>query len=431
MKRKYIIAETFVGAGGSHVGFKQAGFKTVYVNDFDENFLKTLVTNNPELQKEALIDNRSILDIDGGSILKNININVGELDVLFGGIVCKGFSLAGDRSPNDERNYFYHKQLELVSTLRPKISIIENVVGILNGRVLSGNTPKAIKRQVDELWKEIANFKGKKADLRKKGGIGKEFEKHGEDLKDKRRNFILELEKKGYMVPVLVDIYSIYNKLGYRVEHKVLNTAWYGAATKRERVVIVAVRNDLDSDFKFPLPVFNSAQIRTKLDFDPKEIAKIKFKKPKTVNDALAEIDYENKKDLDNVPMAHNAKTVERFKYIPEGDSIANHLDKLPRELVISKFYSRGNTMRLNGKAPSPTLVPGHSNFPVHPKEHRSISVREAAAITGFPQDYKFIGSHSKRCEQVGNAVPPPLAKALGLECIKLLDSCYARSSLS
>lgn len=425
--KKYLIAETFVGAGGSHVGFKQAGFKAVYVNDFDENFLETLVKNNPELKEDAFIDSRSILDVDADSILKKTKLKKGDIDVLFGGIVCKGFSLAGDRSPNDERSYFYHKQLDLVSKLRPKISVIENVVGILNGKVLSNDTPKKVKDEVDALWKEIANFKGQKADLRKKNKISKDFEKKGEDLKEKRQKILLKLEESGYMVPVVKDIYDIYKNLGYKVKHKVLNTAWYGAATKRERVIIVAVRNDIKDEFKFPLPVYYSKDLRTKLDFEKEELAKIKFKKPKTVGDALSLIDYRNKNDIDNEPMNHGDKTIERFKYIPEGDNIANNLEKLPEHLIISKFYSRGNTMRLDRNQPSPTLVPGHSNFPVHPTEHRSISVREAATITGFPVDYKFVGSHTKRCEQVGNSVPPPLAKAIGEECKILLDKFYKK----
>lgn len=425
--KRYLIAETFVGAGGSHVGFKQAGFKAIYVNDFEENFLETLVKNNPELKEEAFIDNRNILEVDAESILKKTKLKKGEIDVLFGGIVCKGFSLAGDRSPNDERSYFYHKQLDLVSKLQPKISVIENVVGILNGKVLSSDTPKKIKDEVDALWKEIANFKGQKADLRKKNKVSKDFEKKGENLKEKRKNVLLRLEESGYMVPVLKDIYDIYKSLGYKVNHKVLNTAWYGASTKRERVVIVAVRNDIKDEFKFPLPVYYSKDLRTKLDFEKEELAKIKFKKPKTVKDALSLIDYKNKNDVDNIPMKHSDKTVERFKYIPEGDNIARNLEKLPEHLIISKFYSRGNTMRLDRNQPSPTLVPGHSNFPVHPTEHRSISVREAATITGFPVDYKFVGSHTKRCEQVGNSVPPPLAKAIGEECKILLDKFYKK----
>ena len=145
----------------------------------------------------------------------------------------------------------------------------------------------------------------------------------------------------------------------------------------------------------------------------------------RTVNDALATINYNNKDDIDNIPMQHSSKTIKRFTYIPEGDSIANHIDELPEDLKISKFYSRGNTMRLDGDEPSPTLVPGHSNFPVHPKEDRSITVREAATITGFPQNYKFFGSHTKRCEEVGNAVPPPLSTAIAKSAKELLDEYY------
>ena len=102
-------------------------------------------------------------------------------------------------------------------------------------------------------------------------------------------------------------------------------------------------------------------------------------------------------------------------------------MDEVPEHLRISRFYSRGNTMRLNGNDASPTLVPGHSNFPVHPREHRSITVREAATITGFPTDYKFIGSHSKRCESVGNAVPPALSEAIAKQAKALLDEYYKK----
>ncbi|MEI6850982.1 MAG: DNA cytosine methyltransferase [Candidatus Saccharibacteria bacterium] len=422
MKKKYTIAETFVGAGGSHVGFKQAGFTAIYVNDFDDNFLETLVTNNPELKSGTFIDNRSILDVDGSSILERTKIAPGDLDVMFGGVVCKGFSLAGDRSPNDERSYFYHKQLELVDALKPKISIIENVPGILNAKVLSGVAPDNIKNEVTELWKKLADYKGQKADLRKKDKITKEFEDNGQKLKDARRKMLLDIEEAGYLVPVLKDIHKIYEDMGYKVQHKVLNAAWYGSATKRERIVIVATRKDLAGNFSYPSPTHYSKMIKTKVKFEPITPINHSVKKAVTVGDALKTIDYGNKNDFDNLPMNHSEKTVRRFKYIPQGDSITKHLDELPKDLVISSFYSRGNTMRLANNSPSPTLVPGHSNFPVHPTEHRSITVREAATITGFPNDYIFVGSHTKRCEQVGNAVPPPLARAIAESCIEFLD---------
>lgn len=419
----YKLFETFVGAGGSHIGFMNENFVSVYVNDFVDECLKTLSYNNPNLALEGTyLDNTSIIDIDPPVLRSKLEIEKGEIDVLFGGVVCKGFSLAGEKSPNDERNYFYHKQLELVGEFEPKISIIENVVGILSAKVLSRTVPTEVKDTVDGLWKQLENFKGKKAQLRKVGKLTPEILEEGNELRKKKDITLKMLEKEGYLVSVMDDIFDIYDSLGYDVEFKVLNSAWYGAATKRERVIIVATKRECNLEFQFPKPTHMDSSLMKK-DFPDKYL---ELNKPVTVNDALATIDYSNKDDEDNIPMNHAPKTVERFKYIPEGDSIANHIDELPSDLKISKFYSRGSTMRLAGNKPSPTLVPGHSNFPVHPKEHRSITVREAAAITGFPNDYKFFGTHSKRCEHVGNAVPPKLAQAIAKECNKTLNRYYS-----
>ena len=415
----YTIFETFVGAGGAHIGFCQNGFVSKYVNDIEATCLKTLIYNNPTIKNTAYIDNSSILDIEAKELLKKTKMKNGELDVFFGGIVCKGFSLAGERSPHDERNYFYHKQIELIEEVQPKISLIENVPGIVNAKVLSLDTPLEIKEEVDLLWKELENFKGLKAKLRKENNITIEIEEKGKELRKKKEIILKDLENRGYFVSVLEDIYAMYENIGYRVYHKVLNSAWYGSSTKRERIIIVAIRGDIEEEFYFPKPIFMDKSLMRNLD---NEFKTQKFKKPNTVNMALSLIDYSNEEDIDNKPMNHAPKTVERFKYIPEGENIAKNIDNLPEHLKISKFYSRGSTMRLHGDKPSPTLVPGHSNFPVHPKEHRSISVREAAVITGFPLDYKFFGSHSKRCEHVGNAVPPQLSSALAQSCKSLLD---------
>lgn len=421
----YTIYETFVGAGGSHLGFKNEGFVSKYVNDFNSDCLDTLLYNNPEISKTAFVDNTSILDINPKDVLKNTKAKPGEPDVLFGGIVCKGFSMAGERSPNDERNYFYHKQLELVKELKPKISIIENVPGIQNAEVLSQNTPKELINEVDNLWQELENYKGIKANLRKQSKITPEFEEKGKKLRAKKESVLKELKEKGLLINVMDDILSTYDKLGYKVYKKVLNSASFGSATKRERVIVVAVRNDINEEFYYPEPTHGDESFIAKYPDVYKNCTA--FLPVKTVNDALAEIDYTNKDDIDNIPMQHSEKTIERFKYIPQGDSIANYIDNLPEDLKISKFYSRGNTMRLDGNKPSPTLVPGHSNFPVHPLENRSITVREAACITGFPVDYKFFGNHTKRCEEVGNAVPPPLSTAIASAAKDLLDRYYKK----
>ncbi len=415
----YTIFETFVGAGGSHIGFKKNGFQSKYVNDFCHEAIETLLLNNPEIRDTAIVDETSIVDINPREILIASGLDKGELDVLFGGIVCKGFSLAGERSPNDERNYFYHKQLEIVEATLPKVSIIENVPGIKTATVLSKNTPKEISEEVDRIWQNLENYKGEKANLRKLNKITEEFEEKGKLLRKEKEELLKIINKNGYMKSVFDDILDLYEELGYKVYAQSLNSACYGSATKRERIIIVAVRNDINQIFKFPEATHGNDNLKKKYPYlyaENKDYLPIK-----TVNDALNEIDYSNHNDIDNRPMNHSEKTVNRFKYIPEGDNIANHMDKVPDDLKISSFYSRGNTMRLNGNDASPTLVPGHSNFPVHPREHRSITVREAATITGFPNNYKFLGSHTKRCESVGNAVPPPLSDAIAKEVKKLL----------
>ncbi len=415
----YNICEFFVGAGGSHLGFIQQGFKTLYVNDIDKDALRTLLHNNNEL-KDAIIDQTSITEIDPKKLQTQIKQ---EIDVIFAGIVCKSFSLAGERSPNDKRNYFYRYYLDIVKTLRPKISIIENVKGMLNAKILPQNSDPKILQEVDILYQELENYKGKKAELRKKNSITNEFEHYGLNLRQKKQN--LQKKLNNLMHGVIDDILKIYEELGYRVEFKVLNSAWYGSATKRERLIIVAIRNDLPFNFTFPKPTHLSDEINTKLDFKDLPTS---FKKPFLIRDAFNLIDYSNLDDTDNLPMQHNPKTIERFKYIQEGKNIQECIEGLPKHLQISKFYSRGNTMRLKMDALSPTLVPGHSNFPLHPTEHRSITIREAATITGFPIFYKFFGSHTKRCEQVGNAVPIALSSAIAKEVKKFLDSLKSKT---
>ena len=118
------VIETFVGAGGAHLGFKQAGFETILVNDIDSDMIQTLIQNNIVTKDQCLTC--PIEDITEDMLRDK------SPDVLFGGIVCKGFSLAGVRNPFDPRNYLYKHQLRLVSILKPKVSVIENVTAIKN-----------------------------------------------------------------------------------------------------------------------------------------------------------------------------------------------------------------------------------------------------------------------------------------------------------
>ena len=399
MKSKFKFAETFVGCGGSHIGLKKAGFEDVFVNDNNGTFLEAFKANNSKSQ--CIIFNESIEELSKKNILKIVNLKKNELDLLFGGVVCKGFSLAGVRNPNDPRNTLYLSQLRITNKLKPKFSIIENVPGMSNLMITSTRTPKKIREQADEIWKFIDKYKGVKSDLTKNNlCFSKKELKFIEKMKGRKKE--LEEYIKLTAISVVDDIRERFDRMGYYLFKNNLKAHYFGAATTRERLILVAVRKDLNiKHFEFPKPTHG--EVGDLLPF-------------KTVNDALKTLDSSNnpKLDVDNRPMNHKEKSIRRFKLIPEGKNIVDVLESVPDDLKISGFYSRGCTMRLDGSKPSPTLVPGHSNFPVHPREHRSITVREAATITGFPNNYIFVGNHTQRCEQVGQAVSPHLSYAIG-----------------
>ena len=392
------IAETFVGAGGAHLGFKQAGFKSLWVNDVEQDMLDTLLKNKV-VNKDQCIH----LPIEEITTELLATKTTEPLDVLFGGIVCKGFSLAGVRNPFDPRNYLYKEQLRLVEVLRPKVSVIENVVGIKSMELYPYcEETKTTFEEYTVLSDQNKQLNGEKSSKRKQNQSYTDLTEQINANKKRMEHLLIQIEK--YKYNVFEEIKKKYQELGYRCYDKVLQTDLYGGYTNRKRMILVAVRNDITQTYVFP------------------EELTVSY----TLNDALQLIDTDGMNhpshDEDHKPMAHTKKTVDRFKLIPEGKNIGEVMDDVPEELKISNFYSRGNTQRLDRHKPVPTLVPGHSNFPIHPWEHRSITVREAATVTGFPIDYSFCGSHTSRCIQIGNAVPVQLAYHLALSIKSLLE---------
>lgn len=394
------IIETFVGAGGAHLGFKQAGFKSLLVNDNEKYTIDTLLLNKVINEDEYLLC--PIEQITEEMIKKKIGET--KVDVLFGGIVCKGFSLAGVRNPFDIRNYLYKHQLRLVEMLNPKVSVIENVTAIKNMILYTEcEESKETFKNYSELSDKNKTLNGIKSSKRKKGEDYSDLNKLINQNKMKMQEMLKSIDK--YKYSVLDDIKLKYEELGYKFYEKILQTDKYGGFTNRKRIIMVAVKNDIKKEYSYP----------------------VELDKTYVLNDALNLIDYKGinspLSDEDNKSMKHTEKTIDRFKYIPEGKNIAEVIDDVPTDLKISAFYSRGNTQRLDRNKPAPTLVPGHSNFPIHPWENRSITVREAATITGFPLDYKFTGSHTSRCIQIGNAVPVHLSHHVALSIKELLSA--------
>ncbi|HOW29890.1 MAG TPA: DNA cytosine methyltransferase [archaeon] len=213
-------------------------------------------------------------------------------------------------------------------------------------------------------------------------------------------------------------IISEFEKLGYHIEPRVLTASHYGVPERRRRTIFLG--NRLGYEIKWPIQIF---------DYNDKPA--------KTVGEAFANFNNCSKINNHDLKSAEITKDIDlkRIKYIPEGCGIRYQKDELsylPKELRLDVDWEKIDEgrfrqtkyQRLNRSEPSPTIMTGRYSY-YHPIENRFITAREAAAIQSFPNDFIFEGTVSQQWRQIGNAVPPLLAKALGksiLETDKLKE---------
>lgn len=204
---------------------------------------------------------------------------------------------------------------------------------------------------------------------------------------------------------IFEEIKETFKKTGYDFNYVVLNAADYGAPQIRNRVFFFG--NNVGIKMNPPTPCCDGT------DEHPY----------KTVGEAIGDLaDLTDDPEFNHVALKHGDINLRRYAMIPEGGRLPE--GQLPEELFRKNF---GNTFkRLHRDKPSLTMVPGHNAFPIHPWLNRSLTVREAARIQTFPDDYIFVGSRQKQCMQVGNAVPPILAQCWAEYFKKLLDNYYA-----
>ena len=379
------MIDLFAGAGGLSCGLEQAGFHPVLANEMVEQYANTYQVNHPDTK--VIVGD--IRDIDEKNIHERI-AEYGEIDLIAGGPPCQGFSVnAPIRSLNDPRNHLFEEYLRVVAEIRPKAVLIENVPGIVS--------------------------------------LGKGT--------------------------VVEQIYSALGKLGYHVKHRILFAGHYGVPQLRFRTVILAIR-DYDGEILFPKPeyyanaVANFQQSR-ELCYFLSPLDELVLKPKVTVQDAIgdlpalmggeknSEFDYlckpqcayqellrENSTRITSHWCSQLSKiNKERLKYIPIGGSWRDiPFDLLPaglqraRRSDHTKRYGRLDPNELCSTVM--TKCDPHWGSFFHPNQERTISVREAARIQSFPDIYRFTGNMTEQYEQVGNAVPPLLAKAVG-NCIQ------------
>jgi DNA (cytosine-5)-methyltransferase 1 len=205
----------------------------------------------------------------------------------------------------------------------------------------------------------------------------------------------------------------VLHDLGYNITENILNAADYGVPQLRERIFIVGTRADITNTFFFPTPTVD---------------------RHVTTKEAIDDIWRNPEKFHNNEPMKHTQRIVDRFKVIKQGQSLKDvpeeHMQRKrgEAEKISGKVFGQNN-LRLKENEPSPTICASfQSNF-IHYKKHRNLTAREAARLQSFPDDFIFCGKRTtmswekdlSQYQQIGNAVPPILAKQIGLSIKKVL----------
>ncbi len=376
-----IAVDLFAGAGGMTLGFEQAGFDVLAAVEIDPIHCAVHQYNFPF----SRIFCYDIASLSGDSIRQHSKIGDRPIDVIFGGPPCQGFSLIGKRLLEDPRNQLIFHFLRLVNELQPKFFVLENVKGMAAG---------------------------------------------------KHQQFLEELINK-------------FANSGYHVQqpYQVLNAADYGVPQKRERLFLIGAQMDL------PLPEYPDQFYRpleTKLTSTSSSLLQTP-----TVWDALQDLpEVENYPELnqqDWIEVEFNSASY--YGQIMQGKTVLDNDYSYPRlypnnlltsslrtqhtPASIKRFkatlpgktepVSRFHKLDKNGlcntlRAGTPSSRGAHTSArPIHPVTPRCITVREAARLHSYPDWFRFHVTKWHGFRQVGNSVPPLLAKAVASEIINKL----------
>ncbi|MCD8181374.1 MAG: DNA cytosine methyltransferase, partial [Firmicutes bacterium] len=315
----------------------------------------------------------------------------GNVDLIIGGPPCQAYSVAGrirdkDGMKNDYRNYLFENYLEIVNHYKPKAFVFENVPGILSARPGNG----------DNLIIDV--------------------------IKDKFR-------EAGYV---------LLNNL----DDAIINFTEYGVPQNRHRIIILAIRRDcynnpeqlLETFYNKVLPSRKVANVATVKDYIEDLPALIPLSKPIKVNGKTYSHTFvpENAKIKNHIPRYSSLRDIEIFKLLTkdietgENKYVSTEALKLLYTKVTGKKSNIYKYHVIRWNEPSNT-IPAHLYKDglrhIHPdsKQARTITVREAARLQTFPDDYEFITDTAVDYKMIGNAVPPLFAKVLAESIYDLL----------
>lgn len=353
---KYKVIDLFAGVGGLSYGFdRDENFEVIAANELLEPMAKAYSLNHPTVR----MYNKDIKDFSMDDLRKDLGVEDGDIDVVIGGPPCQAYSTVGKRLADDPRAKLFQEYYRILSEVKPKIFIFENVKGLLSMC-------------------------------------------HGE---------------------LIETIVSLFGTLGYNVSYKVLNAADYGVPQIRERVIIVGTRSGEKFEFPNPthapledkLPSLQRYVTLGEAIGDLPVLSNggtvSEYTEPAT-NEYQLRMRGDSQTLTEHTVPKNGEHLVRMMEQMPDGGTPKDVDEELRPKSGFGNSYCR-----LWWDRPSTTITRNFSCVSsarcIHPRQPRPLSTREGARLQSFPDSYQFYGTRTEKNLQIGNAVPPLLSIAL------------------
>jgi len=378
------FASLFSGCGGFDLGFISKGFRSVGAYDFDKDAVSNFSANiSSEIVQADLTKG-----VPNEDAIRNT-------DVLIAGPPCQGFSTAGKRELNDERNHLLSLTGEIAQSIKPKVLVVENVAG-----ALSGNHAKYFKHLelgLRESGYQTHMLKIQTSDL----GMGQLRKRVLLFAWNTKRNadFSLKQQESGNLRSALKGISNTANHNPTLLKEN--SKDWLIAQRIKAGQKLSNVRGGKNSIATWDIPeVFGS--------ISEHEITVLEMLRRLRRRERLRKYGDADPVSLDRLEDALGPK----FCALIDGLVTKGYLRALESGIDLAGTFN-GKYRRLSWDRPSCTVDTrfGAPRYFLHPTKHRGFTVREAARIQGFPDDYRFLGSEAAQYRVIGNAVPPPLGE--------------------
>ncbi|MBD3188403.1 hypothetical protein GF325_16325 [Candidatus Bathyarchaeota archaeon] len=411
------FVDLFAGCGGFSRGLLDAGWRHVAANEIWDPAAETYERNVSENVIRG--------DIRDESVFKElVDAARGKTPlVVVGGPPCQAFSIAGNRNPVDPRGHLWKRFSAYIDATSPVAFIMENVKGLVSMKHIDENIDEQIRNKIQEAARKMQRFKDLKRFKRQRELEEEEiqeFQVLKEFQEDARR------EVKKHLVPLLPRIIESLATAGkgYEIQHLVLNAAHYGVPQFRKRIFIIGLRTDIYEKI--------SAEYGGSCIFHPLPThARFENGKPVPPRNFDGHIDIGNLKPFTVVKDAIGDLTRKPENCLPNHvfmKSKPSFIQKIARTSPGSSVYPhyRDAWYRLIANEPARTVKENHGGVHCHPEIPRTLTPRELARLQAFNDSFVFEGRKSHVLVQIGNAVPPLLAKILGKRVGNLVTQAYS-----